>query len=320
MDAAPTFAIIGEALIDLVDPGDDTPCLAHAGGSPYNVAIGLARLGQPTALIARFSQDGLGAVLRDHARRSNVDLSWCVDDPARATTTAMVSLTDGIATYHFTIEGTAGFAWTDAELVLPASAQIVHTGSLASWLPPGSEVIGRRLAALHAAGDVLVSYDPNVRPQLQPDVAAARAQIEATLRHVHVVKASDEDVTWLYGQTPLATVARDWLAAGPALVVITRGALGPIAFTADAEPLERTVRTVDVVDTVGAGDAFTSGLLDGLQRHSITSPSALPTIVADRAMLADVLDNAALVAALTCTRAGAAPPRRAELDAALAQG
>ena len=317
MDAAPRFAIIGEALIDLVDPGDDSPCLAHPGGSPYNVAIGLARLGQPTALIARFSRDGLGSVLRDHATRSNVDLSWCVDDPSRATTTAMVSLTDGIATYHFTIEGTAGFAWTDAELVIPPSAQIVHTGSLASWLPPGSEVIGRRLAALHEAGEVLVSYDPNVRPQLQPDVAAARDQIEATLPHAHVVKASDEDVRWLYGADPLQSVAQRWLAAGPTLVVITRGAAGPIAFTLGGAPLEGAVRPVDVVDTVGAGDAFTSGLLDGLGRHAITSPAALPALVGDPSMLADVLDHAALVAALTCTRAGAAPPRWAELEVAL---
>lgn len=308
--------MIGEALIDLVDPGDDTPCLAHAGGSPYNVAIGLARLGQPTALIARLSRDGLGTVLRDHATRSTVDLSWCVDDPSRSTTTALVSLTDGIASYRFTIEGTAGFAWTDAELVLPPSARIVHTGSLASWLPPGDQVIGRRLAQLHSAGDVLISYDPNVRPQLQPDATAARAQIEVTVAQAHLVKASDEDIRWLYDDDPIESVARRWLAAGPALVVVTRGAAGPIAFGADGAAVERAVRPVEVIDTVGAGDAFTSGLLDALSRQQITTPAALSALGTDRTALAEALDHAALVAALTCTRAGAAPPWLAELTGA----
>jgi fructokinase len=205
---APRFAVIGEALIDLVDPGDDTACLAHPGGSPYNVAIGLARLRQPTAFVGRFSADPFGTVLRRHAARSGVDLDFAVTDRAPSTI-ALLELTDGVARYEFSVDGTADFLWTPAELDhLPASAEIVHYGSLTSWLPPGADVVERRIAELHAAGKVIVSYDPNVRPQLQPDPAAAREQVERALRTAHVVKASAEDLQYLYDDEPIEPVAR----------------------------------------------------------------------------------------------------------------
>lgn len=312
----PVFAVVGEALIDLVDPGDDSPCLAHPGGSPLNVAIGLARLEQPTVFFGRFSRDPFGTVLRNHAARSAVDLSHAVVD-SRPSTIAAVTLVDGVAQYEFSVDGTADFAWTGEELsALPAGASIVHFGSLASWLSPGSRAVARRIGELHAAGSVLISYDPNVRPRLQPDRAAARADVEDALRHAHVVKASDEDLRWLYADEPVTEVAARWLAAGPSLVVVTRGADGPVAFTAGAAPVQRPVHPVAVVDTVGAGDAFMSGLLDGLARRGVTSPQRLGSTLADPALVADVVDAASLVAALTCARAGAAPPRRAELDAA----
>jgi fructokinase len=301
----PIVAVVGEALIDLVD---GTP---RPGGSPLNVAIGLARLGQPTAFLGRFARDDYGRVLRAHATQSGVDLRHAID-AAEPSTVARVRLDErGSAHYEFTVDGTADFGWTDGELATIASSiRVMHFGSLASWLPPGAAVIDRRIAALHADGRVLISYDPNVRPTLQPDPAAARTQIEASLRHAHIVKASDEDVRYLYPDEPVETIAERWQLMGPALVVITRGATGPLAATSTGA-LTRPSYPVDVVDTVGAGDAFTSGLLDALVRHGVHTRDQL---TATNAVIG-ALDDASVVAAITCSRAGANPPTRAEVDA-----
>ncbi len=303
------IAVIGEALIDLVETGDDEPRLARPGGSPYNVAIGLARLGRATHFVGRLSRDPLGALLRNHALRSGVELSLSIDAD-EPSTVALVELdADGGAQYRFGVDGTADFRWTDAELAtIPADVSAVHFGSLASWLAPGDAAITRRVAALRAAG-AAVSYDPNVRPRLQPDAAAARAQIEAAIPLANLVKTSEEDVAWLRPGEPIAGVAEAWLALGPAAVVVTRGAQGSTAFTA-AGAITRPPVPVDVVDTVGAGDAFTSGLLDALAGRGLLTPAGIAT-----ASFGELLDDAGLVAALTCSRAGANPPRRAELDA-----
>jgi fructokinase len=301
------IAVIGEALIDLVETGDDEPRLAHPGGSPYNVALGLARLDQRTRFIGRLSRDPLGIVLRNHALRSGVDLSCCVD-AYEPTTVALVELDDaGVARYRFGIAGTADFRWTDAELAaVPADVSAVHFGSLASWLPPGDAAIANRIAALHAAG-VAVTYDPNVRPQLQADADAARRQIERTIRLAHLVKTSEDDVGYLRPGERLEDVAQDWLALGPSAVVVTRGGKGAIAFTVDGE-VDRPPMAVPVVDTVGAGDAFMSGLLDALARRDRLSPAGIADAPFD-----ELLDDAGLVAAITCSRAGANPPRRGDL-------
>lgn len=305
-----TIAVLGEALIDLVETGDDDPRLARPGGSPYNVAIGLARLGRPTAFVGRLSHDPLGTVLRRHALRSNVDLSLSVD-AREPTTVALIELSDGVAQYRFGVDGTADFRWTDAELAsVPADVAALHFGSLASWTPPGSAAVLRRVAGLRE--HVFVSYDPNVRPQLQPDRAAARNQVESAVTLAHLVKTSDEDVGWLYPGADVDEIARDWLTRGPALVVVTRGGDGASAHTAACGAL-RPARSVEVVDTVGAGDAFTSGLLDALAGRERLSVAAIGGL--DEAVLGAVLDDAGLVAALTCARAGANPPRRADLAA-----
>ena len=305
--AVAAFVVIGEAIIDLVENGDDEPRLAHPGGGPYNVAIGLARLGQHARFAGRLSADPLGDVLRNHALRSGVDLSLCVaaHEPS---TVALVELDgSGAARYRFGVDGTADFRWTAAELdAIPDDTQAVHFGSLASWLPPGDVAIARRVATLRAAGS-FVSYDPNVRPHLQPDAAAARAQVAAAIPLAHLVKTSEEDVAYLYPGDAIRDVARSWLELGARAVVVTRGAEGASAFTANGEYTRPPV-PVDVVDTVGAGDAFTSGLLDALARREMLVPDAL-----DDAPFDGLLDDAGLVAALTCSRAGANPPRAAEL-------
>lgn len=299
--------VIGEAIIDLVEAGDDEPRLARPGGSPYNVAIGLARLGQPVRFAGRISTDPLGDVLRNHAMRSGVDLSLCVD-AREPTTVALVELdASGAARYRFGVDGTADFQWTAVELErIPDDTQAVHFGSLASWLAPGNAAIARRIDTLRGAG-AFVSYDPNVRPHLQPDPMSARAEVEQAIALAHLVKTSEEDIAYLHPGASIADIATSWLGLGPHAVVVTRGSAGSTAFIA-GQAVTRPPVPIDVVDTVGAGDAFMSGLLDALARRDLLRPAAL-----GRAPFDDLLDDAALVAAITCSRAGANPPRAAEL-------
>jgi fructokinase len=287
------------------------------GGSPLNVAVGLARLGQPTALAARLSADPFGAVLRRYLERSAVDPRYLLT-AAQPTTIALVDLCAGEARYQFSTDG-ANFLWSPRELVfLPGGALAVHFGSLASWLPPGDRVIAAAMHWIRAAGTVLISYDPNVRPALQPDRAAAREQVEHSVALAHVVKASSEDLHWLYpGQDP-GSVAGRWLDLGAVLVVVTAGAAGATAWTRPGPGLRRPARRATIADTVGSGDAFTSGLLDALARRALLAPSRLAGINAAR--LAEVLDDAGLVASLTCARPGADPPWRREVDEQLRAG
>ena len=307
------IGVLGEALIDLVENGDDEPRLARPGGSPYNVAVGLARLGRHAAFVGRLGRDPLGQVLRRHAERSDVDLALTVD-AAEATTVALVDLTAGIAEYTFGVEGTADFRFTDAELAaVPGRVDALHYGSLTSWTPPGDAVVERFVTALR--GLVPITYDPNVRPRLQTDPAAARAQIERAVGLADLVKTSEEDLAYLYPGTPIEQVAGRWLGAGPHVVVVTRGGDGAEAHHR-AGVVSRPVRAVEMVDTVGAGDAFMTGLLNGLVARGQLTVDGLAALGVDD--LGELLDDAGWVAALTCARAGANPPRRAELDAARA--
>jgi fructokinase len=312
------LAIIGEALMDVVDQGGHDSFLAHVGGSPLNVAGGLARLGQPTALMARFSTDAFGRILRAYAARVGVDLTLVVDTPAPSTMAVVELDEDGVPAYEFHTEGTADWGWTDAELdYLPPSVRIVHFGSLTSWMAPGASVVNRRVAALRADGDVLVSYDPNVRPGLLGDRHRAVAAIEASVANAHLVKASIEDLEWLYPGVDPGVVAHEWLQLGPELVVVTRGADGTSAFTG-GDPVHRPVFPVPVVDTVGAGDAFMTGLLDGLVRAGAQSPAELGRFCVSAENVGHLLEDASVVAGLVCARAGASSPTRAEVDAARA--
>jgi fructokinase len=310
----PTFAVIGEALLDLAPPDDDGASTARPGGSPMNVAIGLARLGQPTAFVGRISDDPIGTVLRRHLERSAVDLRHVVQ-ATEPSTVALVELSGGQARYQFSGRG-ADFQWSASELAfLPGDALAVHFGSLASWLPPGDAAVVGALGRLRREGWVLISYDPNLRPVLLPDAAVARRKVEESVRLAHVVKASADDLDWLYGGDSADVVARRWLGLGAELVVVTAGRDGAAAWTRRQAPARRPAFPAPVVDTVGAGDAFMSGLLDALTRRGLLTKAALAEL-SDPATLAAVLDDAALIAGITVSRPGADPPRRAEADAA----
>jgi fructokinase len=304
------FVVVGEALVDLVGQRGGRTFSALPGGSPANVALGLARLGVPVTLNTRLGRDSFGEMVRSHLEASGVRVDGGAGEGAK-TTLAIATLAAGIASYDFRID------WDVEALVpLPVETRCLHTGSLATVLPPGRANVVDLVEREHERGRVTVSYDPNVRPALLGDAARARPDIEHLVAMSDVVKVSDDDLRWLYPDRSDEEVAQDWLASGPALVVVTRGGAGAYAVSAGLE-LRRAAVPIDLVDTVGAGDSFTSGLLDGLHRADLIGGArrdALATI--DEATLGSVVDAAALIAAITCSRPGADPPTRAEVDAA----
>ncbi len=302
-----TVTVIGEALVDLVRHGAGAEFSARPGGSPFNVAIGLARLGHRTSLMARLADNAFGRMLRDHAAAEGIDLSHA-PCPAEPTTLAVVSIdADAQADYDFYCEGTADWQWTAAEAArLPAATGVLHFGSAASWTAPGDAHIDSAVRALRDRGGVLISYDPNVRPALLGRPSRARPLIERGVGAAHVVKASREDIAWLYPDSDVEQVAARWLGLGALLVVISDGAAGAHLFRPGTAPLRRGGRTVEVRDTVGAGDAFMSGLLDALLRRGLGAPERVRESSAEA--LAAAVDDAILVSALTCERVGADPP------------
>jgi fructokinase len=177
--------------------------------------------------------------------------------------------------------------------------------------------VNERVAALRADGSALISYDPNARPTLQGDAASARAKVARSAALAHVIKASSDDLDYLYDGQQVTSVVEGWLRLGAALVVITSGSAGATAWVPGRAPVKRPAFPVRVVDTVGAGDAFMSGLLDGLGRRGLATPAAVGSL-ADPSVLAAIIDEAGAGAAITCSRAGANPPTRAEVDAFLA--
>jgi fructokinase len=304
---AARLTVIGEALVDLV-PGASAGCYqARPGGSPFNVAIGLARLGHRTTLMARLADTAFGRLLREHASAEGIDLGPAVH-AAEPATLAVVGLDSAAqASYDFYLQGTADWQWTDDELTrIPRDTTVLHIGSLASWTPPGDQGILAAAARLHRDGEVVISYDPNIRPTLLGEPGQARPLIERFVSVAHIVKASGEDIGWLYPGTGQEDVSGRWLDLGALVVVVTDGPRGARLFRADAAPVYRPGHQVRVADTIGAGDAFTAGLLGGLSRRGLHSPGQL--LRWPSGPLAEALEEAVLISALTCERVGADPP------------
>ena len=321
------ITVCGELVIDLIPaahpaaPDDDTApppprYAAFPGGNALNVAVAAARLGNVVHLMSRVGPGPFGRLLRDHATRNGVspDALLTAGEPVSL---AVVELSDaGSAGYSFHTVGAADWQWTAEELtrVWPGDTRIVHVGSISSWTPPGALHIADLVRRVRREGSALVSFDPNVRPSLIADADDVRARVTDLRRTADLVKVSAEDLAWLEPDADLDEVAVRWAAEGPALVVVTDGDQPLRAARAGGALLRRRPPAVTVVDTVGAGDSFAAGFFSGLVATGVLDRAALLGLPDDE--LAALLDDAALVAALACTRAGAAPPTLAELTAA----
>jgi fructokinase len=335
----PVLTVLGELVVDLLpvpeaDAGPEGTAphyVARPGGNALNVAVAAARLGAPVRLLARLGTGPLGANLRRHAEAAGVDTSSFIEagDPVSLAVIGVGD--DGSPDYGFHVLGAADWQWTDGELaaVLSDGTAILHVGSISSWTAPGSDAIATLVERLAGTGDVLISVDPNIRPVLAEgpvgealgnSAAVVRQRLDRLIAHADVVKVSAEDLAWLMpevtGAAALDAVARDWAERGPVLVLLTDGDAPLRIARAGHSVLHWKTPRVTVADTVGAGDSLAAGFLTGLLESGITSRAGLEQLSDER--LLRLVGDAALVAALNCTRVGADPPTRAELDAARA--
>lgn len=312
--------VCGEALFDLEAlpgrrdrPAEPTRFEAHPGGGPANTAVAVARLGTEVALCGRLSGDAFGRILRSNLARNGVDLRYAVAAEEPSSLAVVTVDEQGLADYAFHVTGTADWMWTPEELPreLPGSVVALHAGSLALALPPGRDVLAGLLR--REMDHRTISIDPNVRPRLVGGREQYRRRVQDWVGIADLVRASDEDLGWIYPGASPVEMARRWAAEGPAMVVLTLDRDGSVAFVAGEEVRAPAV-PVRVVDTVGAGDSYTAGLLDWLARSGRLGPGALAAVRPAEAC--EALGFAARVAAITCTRAGADPPWRAELSEA----
>jgi len=323
------LTVLGELVVDLIPDraagagteGTAPRFVARPGGNALNVAVAAGRLGHPVHLLARFGTGPLAGNLRRHAELAGVDVSRSVDsgDPVSL---AVVGLgADGSADYGFHVLGAADWQWTDAEVeaAWPTGGTALHVGSISSWTAPGCEAIAGLAERLHRDGSALVSVDPNIRVALAEGfgntAAEVRTRLDRLLAVADVVKVSAEDLAWLEpGTTDLDEAAQRWAERGPGVLLLTDGG-APLRIARPGRPLRtHTPPTVTVADTVGAGDSLAAGFLTGLLDAGVTTRQALDAL--DDETLVRIAADASLVAALCCTRVGADPPTRAELDAA----
>jgi fructokinase len=295
----------GEALYDLVI--DDAGALTgHPGGGPFNTARTIGRLGQPVAFLGRLSTDRLGATHERMLADDGVDLTAVVRS-AQPSTLALASLDAiGAASWSFYAAGTAaaGLTADDALAALPERVAALHVGTLGLVLEPlatALEAVVERLA-----GETMIVCDPNVRPQVIDDPRAFRARLERVLAHCDLVKVSEEDLAWLEPDLSRLAAARALLERGPRAVLLTRGPDGATVVTAGGDVAIAPVAT-EVVDTIGAGDAFGGGFVAWWISHDLGRQElAQPELVVEAARFA------AIVAARTVARAGASPPSLVE--------
>ena len=302
------IAVAGEALIDLVEK--DGTLHPLPGGGPFNTAIALGRLGVPTGFLGRLSHDHFGELLAGLLMESGVDDRYVLRGAAPTPVAVVHTSEDGDAEYSFHLAGTAYADLTPADMPeLGSEVVALHLGTLAlATDPPASALEG---LMRRESGRRLIMVDPNVRPDVIGDRDAYRVRFESWLVFAHLVKLSARDAEWLYPDLGAEACARRLLSLGARLAVVTLGPDGALAVSGAGEA--RVVsQPVVVVDTVGAGDAFGAGLLRTLWASDSLDPEAVAFM--DDAGLETALSFACAVAALQCSRAGAAPPTLEDVD------
>jgi len=295
----PRIWVAGEALIDLI-PADGADRVPMVGGGAANTAIAVARLGYTTYFLGGISSDHYGNMIEKELSDSGVNLSLAYRDE-KSTALAIATINEqGLATYEFELEGTASFAF-DTSWLPSGEPDAIHVGSVATLIEPGAT----KLLTWVSSKSVPVIFDPNVRPSIQENREIYRAAVERWIEVATIVKLSEDDLNFLYGDN-LDEVISLWLSRGVSIIVVTRAEQGLRAYSNMSEIEVPAVR-VDLVDSVGAGDTIGAILIEGVLVHGIAG------MVGDT--LKSVMERAVKAAAITCSRAGANPPTREELEA-----
>lgn len=309
------FLVCGEALFDFFLESEAGPAAstyaARAGGSPFNVAIGLSRLGKRSGLLTGISTDLLGQRLARVLDDEGVSRQYAIET-ARPTTISLVGLdTHGVAAYQFYDEGSAGTGVRAEDLPeLGEEVTGLHFGSYSLAAAPVADAYAA-LAKKHRRG--FISVDPNVRPNVEPDMSVWRSRLDTLFPLADLVKISSEDLDLLWPGRSADSFAEDVLRRGVKLAVVTDGGETAHGWTARGRHASASPPKVDVVDTVGAGDTFQAALISQLLDHPEGPLAALEGLDADG--LARILDYAARAAAVTCSRRGADLPRAGDLAA-----
>lgn len=300
------IVVCGEALIDMIHNGDRTQ-RAMPGGGPFNTARALARLGVPTGFLGHLSDDAFGKQLASMLEADGASLEYATVGPEKTTIAVAEVDSDGLAEYQFLVQGTSAPNLTSD--MVPADfgpkVNALHLGTLGLVLEPMAGTLVDLARREH--GRRLLMLDPNIRPGLAPD-DEYRDRLRNVIALTTIVKGSDTDLEWLYPGLEYERAAERILDAGVRVVVVTLGAAGAFGATGDIR-IHVPAPRVQVVDTIGAGDAFGAALLGWLHDHDCISPN----LRLDESELRAALDYACLAAAITCTRAGADPPRKAEM-------
>lgn len=309
---APRVVVVGESLVDRVVSGRGTT--DHPGGSPMNVAYGLGRLDIPTALVTSLANDPYGALIREHLRSTGVEVLTPGPTPARTSSALATIGADGSAQYEFDVE------WELDSLSgrLPSS-EVLHSGSIAAVLGGGAEQIAQALRT--ATATRFITLDPNIRPAVVGDHSGARQRLLELVQLADLVKLSVEDADWMLGERDPVRIAALLLAAGAGLVAVTAGENGAL-LASSSETVEAPAHAVTVVDTIGAGDAYMSGLIAAILDldRAAGGPGELKSADWSRAELTTVARCASIVAGLTVARRGAHPPTALELARELGRG
>jgi fructokinase len=302
--ATPVVLAIGEACIDVVRRNGTES--AHPGGSPMNVAVGASRLGVSAALSTRFADDDMGALIVEHTSGSDVTLTSGSRMASKTSSATATIGSDGSASYLFDF----AWDWTDDIDFVPRA---VHTGSIGAIMAPGGIRVLDAIRRLRES--CLVTFDPNSRPALMGERSEAAQLVEKYVALADVVKASDEDLEWLYpDRTPVET-ATAWSRSGPALVVVTAGGYGATVVTSDNDVTEFIAPAVTVSDTIGAGDSFMAGLIASLFHRGMLDVSKRGALHAlTTAEIASIVAESLQCAAITVQREGADPPRLDEVS------
>lgn len=294
---------LGEALIDFKAKGH-LLFQGYEGGSPMNVAIASARLGGEVGFGGQVSSDLFGKALRDYMKKNNVNTNYLLEHPAPSSF-AFVAEINGQAHFTFVSNGAANTLYNpQPRPTFPDSLRFLQFGSISLLVEPTSSTIVD-LVKNHRDRATIV-LDPNVRPSLTPDKATFMKSLESWISLTHLLKISSQDLDWLYPNEPYDKAAKGYLELGAPFVLITDGDKGVTLYRKDQNPLHVPAPNVTVIDTVGAGDTFTGSLMVALLEYQDLNLS-------DRDWK-KVLSFATHAAAFNCTRAGANPPTRQELD------